>query len=74
MAATIVIALTIFVAGIIAGVILMVRAGIQREDQRDFLLAPQAPDVVSRATRRLTGLYVRDAGDAGVPERESTLV
>ena len=61
------------VAGIIAGVILMVRAGIQREE-RDFSLALEAPDVVSRAARRLTGLYVRDAGDAGdtgITERET---
>ena len=72
MGATIVIiALVIFVAGIIAGVMLMVRVGIQREE-RDFSLTPEAPDLVSRATRRVTGLYVHDAGYADAAERERT--
>ncbi len=72
-AALFAVALIIFAAGIVAGVMLVVRAGIKREE-RDFTLTREAPDRVTRAVRRLNGLYVRDVTRAGPAERETTLV
>jgi hypothetical protein len=62
----------VFVLGAMAGIVAVVSYGIHREHQRlrdgrgirggpespDRFLAGQAPDVVSRAARRLNGLYV----------------
>jgi|HubBroStandDraft_4_1064222.scaffolds.fasta_scaffold1965260_1 hypothetical protein len=75
MAAIIIAALIVFVAGAVAGVIAVVSAGIRREE-RDFMLTAEAPDRMSQGTRMLTGLYVRDVDlDAGaVAERQTTLV
>jgi hypothetical protein len=63
----------VFVLGAVAGIVAVVSYGIHREqkglrgeqgiragpDAPDYFLAEQAPDVVSRAARRLNGLYVR---------------
>lgn len=68
-----VVALIVFAAGIIAGVMLVVTAGIQREDRNPFLTR-EAPDQVTRAARRLTGLWVVGAAHADADERETTLV
>jgi len=59
MATIVVIALVIFAAGVAAGIVLLVSWGI-RQEERDFTLTRQAPDQVTRGTRRITGLYVRD--------------
>ncbi|HEY5355099.1 MAG TPA: hypothetical protein VIK57_21855 [Streptosporangiaceae bacterium] len=74
-AVIIVLALVIFVAGAVAGGILLVSWGIRREE-RDFSLTRQAPDQVSLGTRRVTGLYVRRRTDLSHPlaRREDTLV
>jgi hypothetical protein len=61
-----------FALGVVAGIVAVVSYGIHREQLRlrgaqdiwagpdapDCFLAAQAPDVVSGAARRLTGLYV----------------
>jgi len=61
-----------FVLGVVAGVVAVVSYGIHREQQRlrgeqdiwagpdapGSFLAEQAPDAVTRAARRLNGLYV----------------
>ncbi len=77
----ILIALVIFVGGVAAGIIVVVSAGIRREErdlasrreEPDFTLTLQAPDRVSQGARMLTGLRVLDAG-AGAGNRETTLV
>ncbi|HWG60721.1 MAG TPA: hypothetical protein VG253_03315 [Streptosporangiaceae bacterium] len=73
--AIIVIALVIFAAGAVAGVVAVVSAGIRREE-RDFSLTRQAPTQMSQGARRLTGLYVRQRTDTVEPPapRPRTLV
>ena len=79
--ALILIALVIFVAGVAAGIIVVVSAGIRREErdldsrreELDFTLTLQAPDRVTQGARMLTGLHVLDAG-ADADRRETTLV
>lgn len=74
MAATIVfVAVIVFAAGIVAGVMLVVRAGIRRED-REFSLTSEAPDRLSRATRRLTGVYALNVQANLAPKRQDALV
>jgi hypothetical protein len=74
MAATIFfVAVIVFAAGIVAGVMLVVRAGIKRED-RNFSLAREAPDRLSRATRRLTGVYALNVQTNLAPNRQKALV
>ena len=51
-------ALCLFTAGALAGIIGLVAVAIRRED-RNLTLTSQAPDTVTRAGRRLTGLHVR---------------
>ena len=64
----IVIAATIFIAGVVAGGIAVVTAGVRREE-RDFArtgrvsLTRQAPGRASQAGRLVTGLYVRQRDD-----------
>ncbi len=65
-------AFVIVVAITAAAALALVSAGIRREE-RDFTLTRQAPDRVSRGTRLLTGLYVRDVTPEAVFERETTL-
>jgi hypothetical protein len=55
---TIGIAATAFLVGVIAGVILLLRAGIIREEADRSLLDEPATRA-ARATRRVIGLYVR---------------
>jgi hypothetical protein len=73
MAAIALAAIIVFIAGVSAGIIAVVIAGIRRED-RDLTLTPQAADRVSRGARLLTGLYVREVAPAAAAEREATLV
>ena len=62
------IAIVVFAAGIIVGVIVIVSLGIRREE-RDFLrtglisMTRRAPDRVSGGARSLTGLYVGQRTD-----------
>ena len=75
------IAIVVFVAGIIVGVIVIVSIGIQREE-RDFLrtglisMTRRAPDRASGGARSLTGLYVGRRTDSRPPAAryEDTLV
>jgi|GEM_PF-5079958 len=62
MATIVFIGLVIFIAGAVAGAILLVSWGIRREE-RDYSLTRQAPDQVSLGARRVTGLYVRQRRD-----------
>jgi hypothetical protein len=52
-------AAAVFVFGIVLGVIAVVAVAVRREDRR-YTLAVEAPDRMSRNTRRLTGLARRD--------------
>ena len=75
------IAIVVFVAGIIVGVIVIVSLGIKREE-RDFLrtglisMTRRAPDRVSSGAGSLTGLYVGQRTDSRSPAAryEDTLV
>jgi hypothetical protein len=60
--ADIIIILVIFAAGVAVGIVILVSLGIRREE-RDFTLTRRAPDQVTRGTRLLTGLYVRQRTD-----------
>jgi hypothetical protein len=50
-----------FLGGVMAGIIVIVSAAYRRED-RHYSLDGMAPDVACRATRRLTGAWVRGRG------------
>ena len=75
------IAIVVFTAGIIVGVIVIVSLGIRREE-RDFLktglisMTRRAPDRVSGGARSLTGLYVGQRADSrrSVTRYQDTLV
>ena len=53
------IAVAVFLAGMVMGVIAIVAIAVHREDRR-CTLAVEAPGRLSRSTRRLTGLRRRD--------------
>lgn len=55
----VVIAVAVFLGGVVMGVIAAVAIAVHREDHR-YTLAGEAPDRLSRNTRRLTGLRRRD--------------
>lgn len=59
MAGVVVIAVAVFLGGLVMGVIAVVAIAVHREDRR-YTLAGEAPDRLSRNTRRLTGLRRRD--------------
>jgi hypothetical protein len=59
MAGVVVVAITVFIAGLVVGVIAVIAVAVRREDRR-YTLAVDAPDRLSRATRRLTGVGRRD--------------
>jgi len=75
------IAIVVFAAGIVVGVIVIVSIGIWREE-RDFLrtglitMTRRAPGPASGGARSLTGLYVGKRTDSGPPpvRHEDTLV
>jgi hypothetical protein len=66
------IAIAVFLGGIMVGVLAMVAVAVRREDHR-YTLAGDAPDRLSRNTRRLTGVgrrgldgeFFRPAGELG---------
>jgi hypothetical protein len=72
MAAIALAALIVFIAGVAAGIIVVVSAGIRREErdlasrrqEPDFTLTLQAPDRMTHGARKLTGLHVLDADAA----------
>lgn len=59
MAGVVVIGVSVFIAGAVMGVILVVAFAVHREDRR-YTLAVDAPDRLSRTSRRLTGVGRRD--------------
>ena len=59
MAGVVAVAVTVFIAGVVMGVITVVAIAVRREDRR-YTLAVDAPDRLSRTTRRLTGVGRRD--------------
>jgi hypothetical protein len=59
MASVVVVAVAVFIAGLMMGVIAVVAIAVRREDRR-YTLAVDAPDRLSRTTRRLTGVGRRD--------------
>src|ERR1700722_5315361 len=59
MASVVVIAVAVFIAGLVMGVIAVIAIAVRREDRR-YTLAGDAPDRMSRTTRRLTGVGRRD--------------
>ena len=59
MAGVVVVVVAVFIAGVVMGVIAVVAVAVRREDRR-CTLAVDAPDRLSRTTRRLTGVGRRD--------------
>jgi hypothetical protein len=59
MASVVVVAVAVFVAGVVMGVIAVIAIAVRREDRR-YTLAVDAPDRLSKTTRRLTGVGRRD--------------
>ena len=59
MASVVVIAVAVFIAGLVMGVIAVIAIAVHREDRR-YTLAGDAPDLMSKTTRRLTGVGRRD--------------
>jgi hypothetical protein len=59
MASVVVVAVAVFIAGLVMGVIAVIAVAVRREDRR-YTLAVDAPDRLSRTTRRLTGVGRRD--------------
>jgi len=59
MASVVVIAVAVFIAGLVMGVIVVIAIAVRREDRR-YTLAGDAPDRMSKTTRRLTGVGRRD--------------
>ena len=82
MAAIAIAGIIFFIAGISAGIIAMVSAGIHREerdfasrrDEPDFTLALQAPDRMTQNVRRVAGLHVLDLDADVVDNRDEMLV
>lgn len=52
-------AVSVFLAGLVLGVIAVIAIAVRREDRR-YTLAVEAPDRLSRGTRLLTGVRRRD--------------
>ena len=52
-------AVAIFFGGLVIGVTVVIAIAVRREDRR-YTLAVEAPDRLSRNTRRLTGVARRD--------------
>jgi hypothetical protein len=81
MTAIVIAAVIVFIAGVSAGIILVVSAGIRREErdlasrrnQPDFTLTLQAPDRMTQNVRRVAGLHVLDL-DADVDSRDEMFV
>lgn len=71
--ALIITAVAIFLAGAVAGILIILSVGIGREERRHHSLVRQAPDRVSQGARFLTGLHVQRADtdtDTAVADRE----
>ncbi len=67
------VAIGLFAAGAVAGIIGMMAIAIAREE-RNLTLTSPAPDTVTRAGRQLNGLHVRAPRRTATGDREKTLV
>jgi hypothetical protein len=59
MASVVVVAVAVFIAGVVMGVIAVIAIAVRREDRR-YTLAVDAPDRLCKTTRRLTRVGRRD--------------
>ena len=59
MASVVVVGVAVFIAGVVMGVTAVIAIAVRREDRR-YTLALDAPDRLSRTTRRLTGVGRRN--------------
>jgi hypothetical protein len=59
MAGVVIVAIAVFIAGAVIGVVAVVAIAVRREDRR-YTLTVDAPDRLSRTTRRLTGVGRRN--------------
>jgi len=66
-------ALSLFTAGIVAGIIGVVCVAIRREET-NLTLTSEATDPVIRAGRRLNGVGIRAPGRSAAAGRDTTLV
>ena len=66
-------ALCLFAVGALAGITGVVALAIRRED-RNHTLTPDAPDPVTHAGRRLTGLHVRVPSRTATGDRQKALL
>ncbi len=57
--AAIAIIITLFLSGVVTGLIVLIALAVRREDRR-FSLPGEAPDRMSRSARRLIGVGRRD--------------
>jgi hypothetical protein len=81
MTAIVIAGLIVFIAGVSAGIIAVVSAGIHREErdlarrryEPDFTVTLQAPDRMTQNVRRVAGLHVLDL-DADVDSRDEMFV
>ena len=69
MAVIFVIAIVTFAAGVTVAALALVTWGI-RAEERGFTLTSHALDPVTRGTRRVTGLYVRQRTDTAAPQAD----
>jgi hypothetical protein len=82
MAAIAIAAIIVFIAGVSAGIIAVVSAGIHREerdfasrrDEPDFPVALLAPDRMTQGARRVAGLHVLDLDADVVDNRDEMFV
>lgn len=73
MTALIALAAGVFAAGIATGVIAVVSLAVRREE-RNLTLTSEPTDTVTRAGRRLNGVYVRTPGSTPAAGRTTALV
>jgi hypothetical protein len=81
MTAIVIAGVIVFIAGVSAGIIAVVSAGIQREErdlgrrrnEPDFTLTLQAPNRMTHNVRRVAGLHVLDL-DADVDSHDEMFV
>jgi hypothetical protein len=82
MTAIVIAGVIVFIAGVSAGIIAVVSAGIHREErdlarrryEPDFTVTLQAPDRMTHNVRKVAGLHVLDLDAETAAKRESMLV
>ena len=75
-------AIIVFIAGVGAGIIAVVSAGIRREERDlasrregpDFMVTLLAPDRMTQGVRRVAGLYVLEADASAADDRDAMFV